>query len=241
MLVLRSILFNVCFYVSTPLIAICLICVRPFGVEASWYCASIWSDMVQWLLRVICQVHVHIEGKENLPTGSSVVLVNHQSALETALMPRIVPSFVWVLKRELLFIPIFGWSLIALQAIAIWRAKGSKAMKQVMIQGKQFLSNGRWVVIFPEGTRVAIGEKKDFRAGGVLLAKAAEVNIVPVAHNSGLCWPRKSFMKYPGHVYFRILEAIPAQEVKEKKANALLKQVQQCIEEEKERIATMHR
>lgn len=241
MLLLRSLLFNICFYVSTPMIAVVLICVRPFGPQASWRCAVLWSVVVQHLLRIICQVHIHIEGKENLPKGASVVLVNHQSALETALMPHVVPSFVWVLKRELLFIPIFGWALFALQAIAIWRAKGSKAMKQVLTQGKQFLSHGRWVVIFPEGTRVPIGQNKDFRAGGVLLAKAAEVNIVPVAHNAGLCWPRKSFMKYPGHVYFRILQAIPAQEVKESKASTLLKKVQQCIEEEKENISLIEK
>jgi len=239
MLVLRSVLFNVLFYLSTPLIATCLVCVRPFGVQASWRFALLWADVTRWLLRVICRIHIHIEGKANLPNQASVVLVNHQSALETALMPRLVPQYVWVLKKELMFIPIFGWALWAIQAIAIWRAKGSKAMKQVLQQGRSFLEQGRWVVIFPEGTRVPIGEQKDFRAGGVLLAKTANVSIVPIAHNSGQYWPKKSFMKYPGHIYFHILQPISAQEVSESKTNTLLIQVQKSIESEKERIANI--
>jgi len=222
------------------MVAICLLCLRPFGFKASWWCAYFWADSTRWLLRVLCQVHIHFEGQEKLPAEASVALVNHQSALETVLMARIVPPYVWVLKRELMFIPIFGWALMALQAIAIWRAKGSKAMKQVLSQGKDFLAKGRWVAMFPEGTRVPMGEKKDFRAGGVLLAKSAGVCIVPVAHNAGQCWPKKSFMKYPGHVYIRVLDPITVEEVKKTSANILLKKVQLCIEEEKEKIAQLY-
>ena len=184
MLVIRSALFNLVFALLTVVLSLLLIVSRPFGFPAAWFWGRGWSAAIQGALRLICGVRVEIEGQEHLPDTPCVVMAKHQSAFETIAMPRLIPPFVWVLKRELFYIPIFGWALWTLDAIAIRRSQPREALKQVLVQGKRFLEAGRWVVIFPEGTRSAPGESGQYQASGIMLAQQAHAGILPLAHFS---------------------------------------------------------
>ena len=230
MLFIRSALFNLGFFAWTPICSILLIVSRPFGFAASWFWAKVWSRSTLWLAKVICGIRIEIEGREHLPDVPCVVMAKHQSAMETVAMPLLTPPYVWVLKRSLFYIPIFGWALWTLNAIAIRRSQPREALKQVVAQGSDFLHEGRWVVIFPEGTRTAPGETGTYQASGIMLAHKAHAGILPMAHNAGQHWPKQGFIKRPGTVRFRFLPFIPAETVHEAKRNDLLERLQTDIE-----------
>ncbi|AOV15873.1 acyl-phosphate glycerol 3-phosphate acyltransferase [Acidihalobacter aeolianus] len=159
-----------------------------------------WTRLAIWWLRVTCGIGFAVEGRENLPVeGAAVILAKHQSAWETMAFQLIFPPQVWVLKQELLRIPFFGWGLRMLEPIAIDRAAGRKAVVQLIRQGTERLQRGIWVVVFPEGTRVAPGERGKYLSGGAALAVSAKAPVVPVAHNAGLYWPREGG-KHPGTI-----------------------------------------
>ena len=172
----------------------------PYKAVSHIACA--WGRFNLWALRVICGLKYEIHGIENLPTDqSTIILSKHQSAWETiALRGLLPPEQAWVLKRELMWIPIFGWALAASSPIAIDRKAGRKAAKQIIEMGKERLDQGRNVVIFPEGTRVAPGERKKYGIGGALLAAQTGAPVVPIAHNAGVFWRRRGINKYPGTV-----------------------------------------
>ena len=196
---LRSILFTSCFFLSTMVYAVViLLCgwVLPFSFL--WAIVRNWSVFNLWLLNILCNLSYVVEGSEHLPTGSHVSMWKHSSTWETIAQAAILPAQAWVLKRELLWIPIVGWALRLLQPIAINRSAGSAAVKQVINQGKDRLTTGRWVVIFPEGTRTAVGEQRKYGISGALLAIEAGVSIIPVAHTAGYFWPRRGWLKRPG-------------------------------------------
>lgn len=153
-----------------------------------------------FLLRVICGVEYRVLGAEHIPKKPSIVLSKHQSAWETLAFQKIFPPQVWVLKKELLRIPFFGWGLAMTSPIAIDRSSGKAALEQVVEQGRDRLRQGFWVVIFPEGTRIAPGKKGKYRIGGAWLATHVNVPVVPVAHNAGEFWGRNSFIKRPGTI-----------------------------------------
>ncbi len=230
MIWLRSTLFNLCFMAVTVPFSLLVIGCRPFGFSAAWLWARGWSATVLALLRWIAGVRLEVEGREHLPDAPCVVMAKHQSALETIAMPLLVPPFVWVLKRELFYIPVFGWALWALDEIAIRRSNPREALKQVLAQGRRFLSEGRWVVIFPEGSRMPPGETGDYQASGIMLARQAEVGILPLAHNAGVCWPKRGWIKRPGTVRMRFLPFIPAQQVQETPRPELLARLKTDIE-----------
>ncbi len=230
MLLIRSALFNLCFFVLTPFCSLLILLFRPFGFHASWFWAKAWSKTVLWLARIICGIRVEIEGQEHFPDKPCVVMAKHQSAMETIAMPALVPPYVWILKRELFSIPFFGWALAALGAIAIRRGNPREAIKQVIQQGSGFLENDRWVVIFPEGTRSAVGTTGNYQPGGIVLAQKAGTAILPMAHNAGAHWPKRGFIKKPGTVTFRFLPLIPADDVADTKRNELLERLKQDIE-----------
>ena len=230
MLILRSALFNLCFCMFTLLFSTLLIVSRPFGFAAAWFWGKLWSASIVGLARVICGIRLEVAGREYLPDTPCVVMAKHQSAFETIAMPGLVPPFVWVLKRELFYIPVFGWALRALNEIAIQRANPREALKQVLTQGQGFLEKKRWVVIFPEGTRSAPGQTGHYQASGIMLAKQANVGILPMAHNAGVCWPRNGFIKHPGVIRVRFLPFIPATEVADTPRNALLQRLREDIE-----------
>jgi len=159
-----------------------------------------WSVTNLMWLRVTCGLKYTVVGKENIPDCPCIVMSNHQSTWETMAIGAVFPPLIWVVKRELLFIPIFGWSLALTHPIALNRNAGRKAVDQLVEQGKEKLSRGHWVLIFPEGTRTPPGMKRKFKIGGAMLAAESGAPIVPVAHNSGNYWARKQFTKKSGTI-----------------------------------------
>lgn len=163
-----------------------------------------------------------------MPTGPAIVMCKHQSAWETLALQIIFPAQVWVLKRELLWIPIYGWGLAAMQPIAIDRGSAVRAFRQIVAQGVERLRRGLWVIIYPEGTRVAPGERRQYLPGGGLLAEKSGCPIVPVAHNAGKFWPRNSIIKKPGTIQLIIGPQIQSTG---KKAATIMQEVEAWIED----------
>jgi len=160
-----------------------------------------WGKINLRALELMCGLSYRIRGIENLPKKNCIVLCKHQSAWETiALRALLPPEHTWVLKRELLWTPFFGWALAALRPIAIDRSSTRRAIRMLLEEGSYWLNRGRWVVIFPEGTRVSPGERKAYGQGGAMLAKKSGYSVLPVAHNAGLFWRRRDIKKYPGKI-----------------------------------------
>jgi len=174
-----------------------------------------------------------VVGAKNIPKTPSIVLSKHQSAWETLAFQEIFPPQVWVLKKELLMIPFFGWGLAMTSPIAIDRKSGKKALEQIVEQGIDRLQQGFWVVVFPEGTRIAPGSRGKYRVGGAWLATHTGYNVVPVAHNAGEFWGRNSFVKKPGTITVSIGRPIDPTGME---ANDLNAQVEHWIETEVRRI-----
>jgi 1-acyl-sn-glycerol-3-phosphate acyltransferase len=162
--------------------------------------ARVWGLVLLWALKWTCRLDYRIEGQENIPPGNHIALWKHSSSWETIAMAVVFPRQVWVLKRELLWIPVVGWGIRQLHAIAIDRKSGHSAVGQVVEQGKQRLDEGDWIIIFPEGTRMPHGQTRKYGVSGTLLALERDKLIVPVAHNAGSYWPRRGLLKKPGTV-----------------------------------------
>ena len=165
-----------------------------------WSAVTRWSRFNLFWLSLTCGVKSEVVGLENIPAEPTVILSRHESAWETLALQRWFAPQVWVLKRELLRIPFFGWGLATMRPIAIDRSAGLDAISQMLKQGEERLAQGCWVVVFPEGTRVPPGAKRRFKQGGARLAVHSGRPVIPVAHNAGDCWPRNSFYKYPGTI-----------------------------------------
>ncbi len=183
---------------------------------------GIWAGFIRWWLKICCRIDFHISGLENLPDKPAVVISNHQSAWETIIFQKIFPAQSYLLKKELLWIPFFGWGLAANEPIAINRAKKTQALQQLISQGKERLKSGRWIIIFPEGTRRPVGQPGTFQAGGAFIASKTAAPIVPVAHNAGVFWSkRNSFNKKPGMVEVVIGPVIESKGRKARELNQL--------------------
>lgn len=200
MILVRSLIFLLVFFFLVLVFSLVLLVAgRRIGFQTRCRIGQMWGDSVLWALKAICRLEYRIDGLERLPDEAAIVCSKHQSSWETIAFRTILPLHqTWVLKRELLRIPLFGQALSLFDPIAIDRKAGRRAMKQLATEGKQSLEDGRWVVIFPEGTRVAPGEKHRYGIGGALLAEQSEFSVVPVAHNAGVFWPRRSVRKHPG-------------------------------------------
>jgi len=231
MLWIRSALFNICFTLFTVVFSLLVMVCRPFGFSASWLWARTWSRCVFAMLRLLCGIRIVIEGQEHMPDEACVVVAKHQSAAETVAMPLLVPPYTWVLKRELFYLPFFGWALAMMGTIGIRRGSPREAIKQVIKDGTAMLRSGRWVVIFPEGTRAAAGTTGNYQPGGVILAQKAGAGILPLAHNAGVVWPKRGFIKRPGTITFRFLPYIPADVVTSVRRGELMTRLQQDIEQ----------
>jgi 1-acyl-sn-glycerol-3-phosphate acyltransferase len=195
-----SILFTLYLFVSVPIWGTVVLFTAPLPRRYTFAGASVWCDSVLWLLRVLCRLDYRVEGREHLPARNCVVLLKHSSAWETIAQLRIFPSQTWVLKRELMWVPILGWVLWLLQPIAIDRRGGGVAVQQVLEQGRARLAEGLWVMIFPEGTRMPVGVTRRYGMSGALLAATEGLPIVPVSHNAGYFWPRRGWLKRPGTI-----------------------------------------
>jgi 1-acyl-sn-glycerol-3-phosphate acyltransferase len=209
MTALRSALFALALVLVTPPYAVVAMLSFPLPRMARYRLISAWSRLVIWLAWWLCGIRWKIEGRRNLPDEPAVILSQHQSAWETLAYQEIFPPQVLVLKRELLWIPFFGWGLALMSPIAINRARGMAALREMARQGRERLAQGFWVVIFPEGTRVPPGEQRPYHQGGAWLAASCGVPVVPVAHNAGRLWPRNAFLKRAGTVTVRIGPPIP--------------------------------
>ncbi len=172
----------------------------PFGHRVYYQVAVSWARVNLWMLRKLCRLDFVVEGLEHVPAAPCVLYWKHESVWETMAGALTLPPQTWVVKRELMWLPLFGWGLALLRPIAINRAAGRTAVKQVISQGQERLKQGLCVVIYPEGTRVLPGQERRFGVSGAALAKAAGCPILPVAHNAGDFWPRRSLLKRPGTI-----------------------------------------
>jgi len=208
MLFIRSLIFAGFQIVTAVIFSILAVILWPLPFNSRYKVVSQWAVLNLWLLKVICNIRYEVTGQENIPDHPCIILCKHQSALETLALQAVFPAQAWVLKRELLWIPFFGWGLASLNPIAIDRGAGRKALQQVIDQGEQRLSSGTWVAVFPEGTRIASGFMGKFGIGGSRLAVDAAVPVIPVAHNAGKSWPRHGFIKQPGVIKLTIGDMI---------------------------------
>ena len=194
----RSLIFVGFHIVTIILFSLLAVLVWPLPFKWRYKVISQWAVLNLWLLEKICGIRYEVEGKENISDEPCVILCKHQSSWETLVLQAVFPRQVWVLKRELLWLPFFGWGLAALKPIAIDRGSGRKALNQVVEQGRDRLSTGAWVVVFPEGTRIPSGKIGRFGLGGARLAVETGYPVIPVAHDAGKFWPKHGFVKYPG-------------------------------------------
>ena len=205
---LRSSLYMLLQVIITPPYALVTLMCFPLSLHQRYRVTSSWTRVMLFLLWYVCGIRYRIIGAEHIPQIPSIVLSKHQSAWETLAFQEIFPPQVWVLKKELLRIPFFGWGLAMTSPIAIDRSARKKALEQIVEQGRDRLQQGFWIVIFPEGTRIPPGQRGKYRIGGAWLATHVHVPVVPVAHNAGELWGRNSFIKYPGTVTVSIGEPI---------------------------------
>jgi 1-acyl-sn-glycerol-3-phosphate acyltransferase len=196
--------------------------------------ARTWARILFWVLKKVCGLCFTVEGRERIPSGNHIIMINHTSAWETIAQFLIFPPQVWVLKRELLWIPLIGWGLKLLRPISINRGAGHRSVNQVVEQGKARLADGLWIIIFPEGTRVVAGEKRKYGVSGALLATATDKLVVPVSHNAADFWARRGIVKKAGTI--RLIIGTPI-DATGKDPRRLNDEVRQSIEAGLERIA----
>ncbi|MEM7276524.1 MAG: lysophospholipid acyltransferase family protein [Pseudomonadota bacterium] len=208
MALIRSLLFTLLFLLSAVVFATAVVLGFWVPYHQRYLIAKAWAHTVLWMLKMICGLSYTVEGKENIPSGGCIAMLKHSSAMETIVQIAVFPHQSWALKHELMWIPIFGWGVALLKPIAVKRGAGRSAVNQMIQRGSMRLKEGIWVMIFPEGTRVAAGETGRFGVGGAALAQRSGAAMVPVAHNAGDYWPRRGWVKKPGVIKFVIGEAI---------------------------------
>ena len=197
---LRSIVFTTLLFAGTLCYAVVVLALGWLPGHKLYAVARSWAHTHLWLLEKLCGLTYTVEGRENIPAGAHVSMWKHSSTWETIAQASIFPPQSWVLKHELMWIPLLGWAVHCLKPIAIDRRAGATAVTQVLEQGKRRLEQGFWVLVFPEGTRVAHGETRKYGVSGALLASKVGCKIVPVAHNAGAFWPRRGWLKRPGTI-----------------------------------------
>jgi 1-acyl-sn-glycerol-3-phosphate acyltransferase len=206
----RSLLYTTWLFLGTGLYAAILLLMFWAPTRVLYALANHWARSQLWALRVLCGLSYRVEGLENIPPGAHISMWKHSSAWETIAQAAIFPPQAWVLKRELIWIPLVGWAIWRLKPIAINRSAGASAVNQVVEQGKRRLAAGYWILVFPEGTRVSAGETRKYGVSGALLAARAGCKVIPVAHNAGRFWPRRGWLKHAGEIHVAIGPPIDA-------------------------------
>lgn len=193
-----------------------------------------WVRLAVWGSRTFCGIRAQVQGLEHLPSGPLILLVKHQSAWETLALPLLMPRpLSYVFKRELLYIPFFGWSLGRLDMVRIDRKRRAEAFDRLAQQGARLLAQGDWIILFPEGTRTIPGTRGPYKLGGTRLAIATDTPVLPIAVTSGRCWPRQAFIKRPGTIHVSVGRPIaPAG----RSAEDLMAEVEDWIESEMRRL-----
>ena len=235
---LRSLLFECVRIPLTIVFSFISLLTFPFTPLTRYRIITIWTRLTLITLRLVCGVHFRVLGREHLPAEPSIVLSKHQSAWETLAFQEIFPPQVWVLKKSLLKIPFFGWGLAMMSPIAIDRSAGMRALRQTLEQGRERIGDGWWIVMFPEGTRVAPGKRGRYHVGGAWVAAELGVKVIPVAHNAGTVWARNAFIKYPGTITVSIGAPIDAGG---QKPEHIIREVENWIEQEVSRIGSARR
>ena len=230
---LRSALFNLLFFTITASLTVLatplLLVPRRLVVVVVRH----WAGLILWLLRTICGVRIAVTGREHLPTaGPALIAAKHQSAFDTIVWLRLLPDPAYVLKRELLLLPFWGWLARKARMIPVDRSAGAAAMRHLLRAGQAAAAAGRQMVIFPEGTRTAPGARVPYQPGVAALAAATGLPVIPVATDSGLVWGRRSFRKHPGTITLAVLPPLPAR----LKREALMARLEAEIESETDRL-----
>ncbi len=233
MVFVRSLIFFLAEITWIPFYAALMLLTFPFKPHTRQFFIGGLARSVIWLLGVICNIRTEVRGAENIPKEPCIILAKHQSTWETFALQTVFPDQVYVAKRELLWIPFFGWALALHSPIAINRSKGKDAMKQLLKLGRERLEQGFCVVVFPEGTRMPYGKRGKYKIGGAMLAAATGAPVVPVAHNAGKFWGRGAFMRYPGTIVMSIGKPIDPAGLKAEEIN---RRVEDWIEAEVTRL-----
>lgn len=231
---MRSLLFSI--FMITFTIIYSFLCVMAFPLPFSFRYKMItfWDKTIISALKILCHIDFQVEGLENIPQDrNGIVLCKHQSTWETFFLPTLFNQAAIIVKRELLWVPFWGWGLAIIEPIAINRNNTSSAMQQIINKGRKCLEQGRWIMVFPEGTRMAPGMIGNYRIGGALLAVKTGYPVIPVAHNAGSYWPKRKFIKRPGTIKVMIGPLI---DTKNRKAEEILEEAKIWIETKMEGI-----
>lgn len=229
-LFLRSALFMVLMVIATIIWSGVCMLAAPLPYNKRYFVTSRWNVFIVWCAKWICGINYQFKGYENFPDAPAIILSKHQSAWETIFLLANLPRpLVFVFKKEILYIPFFGWGIALLRMIPIDRKQGKNAFKSVVAHGKRRLKDGQWIIMFPEGTRIPVGQQGKYKSGGTRLAVETGAVVVPIALNSGECWPKNSFIKKPGTVTVSVGKPISSEG---KTPDELMEQVEQWIESE---------
>ena len=229
-LFLRSLTFMLVMTVATIVWATVCFFAAPLPYNKRFWVTSRWNVFIIWCAKAICGIRYQFKGYDNLPDAPAIVLSKHQSAWETIfLLPNLTRPLVYVFKKEILYIPFFGWAMYLLRMIPIDRSQGKNAFKHVVDHGKRRLADGQWIIMFPEGTRIPVGETGKYKSGGTRLAVETNTVVIPIAHNSGECWPKNSFLKRPGLITVSIGKPISPDG---HTADSMMQEVENWIESE---------
>ncbi|VAW53030.1 Acyl-CoA:1-acyl-sn-glycerol-3-phosphate acyltransferase [hydrothermal vent metagenome] len=233
-LFLRSLLFWIGFVINVVIFGLLIVILFFTPSSFRLKIAKLWSRTNNFLLKIFCGIKYKVEGLENLDVGTAIILCKHQSTWETLALHSFTPYVRWVFKKELMRIPVFGWALALTDPIAINRGAGRVAIKQLINEGTEKLNAGKWMVLFPEGTRTSPGKTHKYKIGGALLAKKSGYPVIPIAHNAGEFWPKHSFIKWPGTISVVIGPAIQS---KGRSADEINEDVYNWIESTMEEIS----
>ena len=209
MVIVRSILFNILFYLNLVVLLFVALITLALPRRAVLKMAELWGRVSVWLLRVVCGTKVELRGLENLPKGALIVAAKHQSAWETFALLKLFDDFTFIVKRELMWIPIFGWCMWKGGMVPVDRGAGSQALNDMTARAQKEIRSGRQLIIFPEGTRRPVEAPPRYKHGVAQVYKESGVACLPVALNSGLFWPRRNFMRYPGTLVVEFLDPLP--------------------------------
>lgn len=208
MIFVRSAIFNLLFYVNLIILMVLGLPAMLFGRHAIFWLARFWARSSLWLLKIICATDVEFRGIDRIPPDGLIVAAKHQSVWETFALLLHFNDFSFILKRELTWIPFFGWYILRAEQIAINRSSGRAALNEVTERAKELTSKGRQLFIFPEGTRRPPGAEPTYKYGVAFVYSATGVPCLPVALNSGMYWPRRTFIRRPGKILVEFLEPI---------------------------------
>jgi 1-acyl-sn-glycerol-3-phosphate acyltransferase len=224
---LRALLFNALFFTITATASVLAMPTLAMRPQAAQGAMRLWARLVIAALRWTVGARIELRGQENLPQGGAVIAAKHQSTFDTVVWFALLPAPAYVMKKELLAIPFYGWVARRAGMIPVDREGGGKAMRGMLRAAAAAVAAGRQVVIFPEGTRTAVGERVPYLPGVVAIAAATGAPVVPVATDSGLVWGRRSFLKQPGVIHISVLPPLPAKLDRGRLLTALQEQIEQ--------------